>query len=61
MCELTKLVRAVSTVSGFIFLIIGGITWGVYGLIVNVLALPVVLGVQFVIYRKCVAFFRPSV
>lgn len=37
---------------GFIFLIIGGITWGVYGLIVNVLALPVVLGVQFVIYRK---------
>lgn len=38
---------------GFIFLIIGGITYGrVYGFVVNILALPVVLGVQFVIYRK---------
>jgi hypothetical protein len=52
---------------GFIFLIIGGITYGrVYGFVVNILALPVVLGVQFVIYRKCVrppslaAFLRPA-
>jgi uncharacterized membrane protein YdjX (TVP38/TMEM64 family) len=51
---------------GFIFLIIGGITYGrVYGFVVNILALPVVLGVQFVIYRKCArplslaAFFYP--
>jgi hypothetical protein len=53
---------------GFIFLIIGGITYGrVYGFVVNILALPVVLGVQFVIYRKCArplslaAFLCPSI